>query len=691
MNAPAVTTTPFYLTTPIYYVNGKPHVGHAYTTIACDVLVRHAKVRGRRTRFLTGTDEHGKKIADKAAEEGLSPQAFVDRLIPSFTGAWEALGIQNDDFIRTTEERHAKVVSEIWKRCEKNGDIYLGEYEGWYAKADEAYYTEKEIKDGKAIETGATVERVKEPSYFFRLSKYQKPLLDWYAAHPDFVRPEGKFNEVKAFVANEEGLRDLSLSRTTFRWGLPVPGAPDHVVYVWFDALTNYVSALCEDGKIEDADLFEAFWRHGEAVHMIGKEITRFHCVYWPAFLMSAGLPLPRGVFAHGWMTVNGEKMSKTAGNFLPPEPLADALGKDALRYYLMRDVALGADSDFSHANMLARYHGDLGNGLGNLLNRMVASIVEKSLGGRVPAVDPSRHGDLEKRVIEVAERAAKNASEHLASVAPHRALESIWELVLAANKYIDDTAPWALAKQPPGTAEHVRLEVVAYTVMESLRWLSVMLWPFMPDKCDGIRAQLGLPPLMPTEGLDRWPSAWGGLPAGTRTRPGAPLFPRLDEDQQRAYYERLGVKAPDALAKKPDAAPVKNEKKVSEPKPAAAPAAAKSETPPGVITIEDLDKVEMRLALVKSAERVPKSDKLLELQVDLGELGARTILAGIGEHYAPEALVGRRIAVVANLAPRTFAKFGKTSHGMVLAVSDANGLSVLSPDKEISQGVRLK
>ncbi len=678
-------TTPFYLTTPIYYVNGKPHVGHAYSTIAADVLVRHAKVRGRRTRFLTGTDEHGQKIERTAQKEGLSAQAFVDRLIPSFTGAWEALGIANDDFIRTTEPRHAKVVSELWRRCEANGDIYLGEYEGWYAQADEAYYTEKELVDGKAP-TGASVERVKEPSYFFRLSRYAQPLLDYYEAHPDFVRPEGKFNEVKAFVKSEEGLRDLSLSRTTFRWGLPVPGAPDHVVYVWFDALTNYVSALCDDGQIEGAALYEAFWKHGEALHLIGKEITRFHCVYWPAFLMSAGLPLPRGVFAHGWMTVNGEKMSKSAGNFLPPEPLAEALGKDALRYYLMRDVALGADSDFSHANMLARYHGDLGNGLGNLLNRMVTSIVEKNLDGRVPALDPGRHGDLERRVIETAERAAKHSSEHLAAIAPHRALESIWELVLAANKYIDDTAPWALAK----SGDRARLEVVAYTVLESLRWLSVMLWPFMPEKCDGIRGQLGLPPLMPTEGLDRWPSAWGGLAGGTRCRPGAPLFPRLDEDQTRAYYERLGVPPPNAGVKKPEpkrAEAKKTEKQVSDAKPAEAP---KAEIP-GVITIEQLDKIEMRLALVRTAERVPKSDKLLELSVDLGELGARTILAGIGEHYAPEALIGRRIAVVANLAPRTFAKFGKTSHGMVLAVSDASGLSVLSPDKEISQGARLK
>jgi methionyl-tRNA synthetase len=683
-------TKPFYLTTPIYYVNGKPHIGHAYSSIAADVMVRFARLRGRHTRFLTGTDEHGKKIEKAAKDQGLSPQAFVDRLIPSFKSAWESVGIEYDDFIRTTEPRHESVVKELWKRCLASGDIYLGEYEGWYAVADEAYYTEKEIADGRAIESGATVERVKEPCYFFRLSKYTEPLLAYYEAHPEFVRPAGKLNEVRAFV--KEGLRDVAISRTTIRWGIPVPDAPDHVMFVWFDALTNYVSALCENGKFE-GPLYEEFWKGGEKIHWIGKEIIRFHAVYWPAFLMSAGLPLPTGVFAHGWITVNGEKMSKTAGNFLPPEPLADALGRDTLRYYVMRDLALGTDSDFSHANMLARYHGDLGNGLGNLLNRMVSSIVQKDLGGLVPRFDETKLGDLERGVIATAERSAIAAAQHLTNFQPHRALESIWELVLAANKYIDQTAPWALSK----SGDIAKLEVVAYTVLESLRWLSVMLWPIMPEKCDGIREQIGLPPLMPTEALDRWPSAWGGIPGGTRTKPGAPLFPRLDDDQQRGFYERLGVTPPSGLAKKdapakkePKAPKEPKEKKVSE---GAAPAIAAEKKPsiPGVIGIEDLDKVEMRLALVKTAERVPKSDKLLELTVDVGEEAPRTILAGIGEHYAPEALVGKRIAVVANLAPRTFAKFGKTSHGMVLAVSDANGLSVLSPDKDITPGVRLK
>jgi len=690
---------PYYITKPIYYVNGETHIGHAYTTIAADLLARFHRMRGRPTRFLTGTDEHGQKIERKAKEAGLDPQAFVDRLIPSFHEAWRALGCEPDDFIRTTEKRHQDVVQDLWRRCLARGDIYLGHYEGWYSVVDEAFFTEKDIENGRVKETGNAVEWVKEPSYFFRLSKYAEPLLAYFEAHPEFVQPEGKFNEIKSFVRS--GLEDLSLSRTTFRWGLPVPDAPDHVVYVWFDALTNYVSALGGPGagSKPGAPLYEKFWEpHGEAVHLIGKEITRFHCIYWPCFLMSAGLPLPTSVFAHGWMTVNGAKMSKSAGNFLPPAPIAEAIGTDALRYYLMRDVALGSDSDFSHASLLARYHGDLGNGLGNLLNRMVASIVKISLGGRVPHVTSDRLGELEKNVIATAERAAASSAKHFAEIAPHRALEAIWELVGVTNKYVDQTEPWALAKK----GETARLEVVAYTVLESLRWLSLMLWPVMPGKCDALRAQLGLPPVAPTEGLDRWPSAWGGLVAGTDTKPGAPLFPRLDDDQQRAFYLRLGAPVPATLEKKADAKPPGGSPKTSggATKVKASGEGAKeakkestvssNDAGAGIITIDDLGKVDMRLGLVKSAERVAGSDKLLELSVDIGEPEPRTILAGIAEHYAPEALVGRRIAVVANLAPRTFAKFGKTSHGMVLAVKDASGLSVLSPDKEIGAGVKV-
>jgi methionyl-tRNA synthetase len=668
---------PLYVTTPIYYVNGKPHIGHAYTTIAADVLSRYARLRGRATWFLTGTDEHGQKIERAASEQGLSPQDFVDRLVPSFRSCWEALACEPDDFIRTTSARHRQFVEEMWRRCEARGDIYLGEYEGWYSVADETFYTEKELVDGKAP-TGRPVERVKEPSYFFRLSRYTEPLLRFYEEHPDFVRPEGRYNEVKSFV--REGLRDLSISRTSFRWGIPVPGAPEHVIYVWFDALTNYVSALGGDG----GDLYRRFWEpHGRVIHVIGKEILRFHAVYWPAFLMSAGLPLPTQIWSHGWMTVNGAKMSKTEGNFLPPEPIAEAVSPDALRYYLMRDIAFGQDGDFSHQNLLARYHGELGNGLGNLLHRMVASIVPKHFGGLVPAVDPRAVGERERELVEIAQRAAVAAGQHLDAIAPHKALDAIWELVAATNKYVDQTEPWQLAKR----GDRERLAEVVYAVLESLRWLSVMLWPFMPRKCNAMRDQLGLPPLLPTIGEDRWPNAWGGLVPGTRTRPGAPLFPRFDDDRQRAFYERLGAPLPETLRREPPAVPAPPPTPVSSRKDRKADDTARP--PQDSITLDDFARIDLRLGLVRSAARVPKSEKLLELRVDVGEPEPRTILAGIGQHYTPEQLVGRRLAVVLNLPPRTM--MGRTSYGMVLAVSDDSGLSVLSPDKEIAPGVKVK
>lgn len=670
-----MSSKPFYVTTPIYYVNAKPHVGNAYSTVAADVLARYARVRGREARFLTGTDEHGQKIERVAAEQGLAPKDFCDRMIPAFRACWEALDCEFDDFIRTTAPRHQTFVEEMWRRCVASGDIYLGEYEGWYSVADETFYTEKELVDGKAP-TGRPVERVKEPSYFFRLSKYGERLLEFFEKHPGFVRPEGRYNEVKSFV--REGLRDLSISRTTFRWGIPVPDAPDHVMYVWFDALSNYVSALGGEGS----PLFEKFWEpNARAIHIVGKDIIRFHAVYWPAFLMSAGLPLPTEVWAHGWLTANGEKMSKSANNFYPPEPIADAVGADALRYYLMRDIAFGQDGDFSHQNLLARYHGDLGNGLGNLLNRIVSSIVPKHLDGRVPDVDPRQLGEREAELVQTARRACQKAAQHLDEVAPHRALEAIWELVAAANKYVDQTEPWALAKK----GDLPRLRDVSYAVLESLRWLSIALWPFMPKKCDAIRDQLGLPALMPTPSVDLWPSAWGGLVGAQPVRPGAALFPRFDDDQQRAIYERLGAPVPEHL-KRATSGP--HERKPKAPNKVSQTPEDKEPTS-NVISIEDLVKVDMRLGLVRSAERVPKSDKLLELSVDIGEAEPRTILAGIGKHYSPEDLVGRRLTVVVNLAPRSM--MGRTSHGMVLAVSDDTGLSVLSPDKGITPGVKVK
>jgi methionyl-tRNA synthetase len=662
---------PFYVTTPIYYVNDRPHIGTAYTTIVADALARYARLRGRPTRFLTGLDEHGQKIERRAKERGITPAEYVNGMEGPFKDAWRLLGCSYDDFIRTTEPRHEARVQELWRRCEKNGDIYLGAYEGWYCVADEAFYTEKELVDGKSP-TGRPVERVKEPSYFFRLSKYTQPLLDFYARHPDFVRPEGRYNEVKRFV--EQGLQDLSISRTTFTWGIPVPNDPAHVMYVWFDALANYVSALGAPADAE-TDLFRTFWGTSasdpqapaaDVVHLVGKDILRFHAVYWPAFLLSAGLPPPRQVFAHGWLTVDGEKMSKSAGNFIPPEPIAEALGPDVLRYYLLREIALGQDGDFSHKNLFARYHGDLGNGLGNLLSRILPFLV-KQFDGKIPP--KGTHDPKDALLLALARTCAKSAAEHFEAIAPQRALEVTWELVVATNKYVDEQAPWALAKK----GDVGRLGEVLRVIAAVLDTVSRLLWPVLPQKCDALRAQLGLAALAPSPGEDLWPPlpdserTWPEL-EGTTVAPGSPLFPRFEAKEEAAILARL-VPPPRPTASAAASAPVTSGAPSSEP--------AITGAPP--ISIDDFAKVRLVLGLVLAAERVPKSDKLLKLSVDVGEGTPRQILAGIGKTYAPEALVGKRIVVVANLSPRKM--MGLESHGMVLAASDADGLSVLTVD----------
>lgn len=658
---------PLTVTTPIYYVNGRPHIGHAYSTIASDVIRRYAQLRGRRTFLLTGTDEHGQKIERSAKEEGLSPEAFLERLVPAFREAWQALGCAPDDFIRTTDARHQRFVRALWKRCVDAGDIYLGAYEGWYSVADETFYTDKDLVDGKAP-TGRPVERVKEASYFFRLSRFAEPLLAYYEAHPSFVRPEGRMNEVKAFVRG--GLEDLSISRTGVRWGVPVPDAPDHVIYVWFDALSNYLSALGGPQSELGAELWEP---RGEVLHVVGKEILRFHAVYWPAFLMSAGIPLPTGVFAHGWMTIDGQKMSKTAGNFLPPLPIAEAVGSDVLRYHLMRDLAFGQDGDFSHQSLLTRYHGELASGLGNLVQRIAAGTLEKSLGGELDASRLGPEGAEEREVRDAASTASAACAAAMDELAPHKALEAAFSLVAACNRYVDRREPWKLAK----AGDEAGVARVCHTIIEALRQVSVMLWPIMPEKATQMRARFGLGPLLPTEGLDLWPSVWGALPPRLRTQPGPALFPRWDDDAQRAILSRLGAEIPPELQKQAD-------------KPAAAAKEhAKASAP--ALKIEDLSKVDLRLALVLEAAPVEGSDKLLELKVDAGDPEPRTILAGIGEHYTAEQLIDKRVLIVANLAPREFKKFGKTSHGMILAVKDAakGALSVLGPDKEIPAGTR--
>jgi methionyl-tRNA synthetase len=665
---------PFYVTTPIYYPNDRPHLGTAYSTIAADVLTRYQKLRGRPARFLTGLDEHGAKIARAAEAKGLSPQAFTDQMQQPFRDTWELLNCGYDDFIRTTEPRHKQRVAALWEKIAANGDIYLGEYEDWYCVGCETYYTEKDLLPGNVCPQHLRpVERVKESSYFFRLGNYTQRLLDYYEAHPDFVKPAGRFNEVKSFV--REGLRDLSVSRTSFRWGIPVPKDPEHVMYVWFDALTNYMSSLGGPAEPGTSPLFDRFWPpHGDVIHIVGKDILRFHTVYWPAFLLSAGLPPPSQIWAHGWLTVNGQKMSKTLGNFLPPEPLVEVFGVDALRYYLMRDIAFGQDGDFSHENVLARLNGELANGLGNLLNRVLISIVQKNLGARVPAPVPSTRTADDDELEAIALRCAKQAAEHLDQVAPQRALEAIWELVGAGNRYVDRTEPWALVKR----GETQRLEHVVYQVLETLRMVGVMIAPFMPGKAADLRQQLGLDPLLPGEERDVWPSVFGGLTPGTLTRPGPPLFPRFDKDQAQAALSRLGVQPKAADANKPKAAASgpKRDKRDNVDKTAAEPTAGAPDNDAG-ITYEDFSKVELRVAAVLSAERVPKSDKLLKLSVDAGDPAPRQIIAGIGQHHEPETLIGKRVIIVANLKPRKL--MGLESQGMVLAASDADGLYLTS------------
>ena len=660
---------PFYVTTPIYYVNDKPHIGHAYSTVAADVLSRYGRLRGWPTRFLTGTDEHGQKIEERATELKVAPQAFVDQMSPPFKEAFEQLDCRFDDYIRTTEKRHEDAVQRLWKIMIDKGDIYLGEYEGWYSVADEAFITEKELEELDEV-TRSKVKKVREPSYFFKLSAYTEPLMKFYEEHPTFVQPDGRFNEVKSSVSG--GLKDLSISRTSFDWGVPVPGDDKHVMYVWLDALTNYISALggpADEGK---APLFDRFWgEDARQIHIVGKDILRFHAVFWPAFLLSAGIEPPSQVWAHGWLTINGEKMSKRLGNFIPPGPLVEQFGSDVVRYYLCREVAFGQDGDFAHKNVLARYNGELANGLGNLLNRMVTSIVKKSLDGVVPSPGAAQPEDEE--LIAKAKESAQKARDHLDGIAPHRALDAIWELVGAANTYVDKTAPWALAKN----GETERLGTVAYNVLEALRWLGLMVAPFMPNKADALMAQLGSSPIVAKEGEDQWPSEWGGLKPGTKTAPGEALFPRVDKKAEAAILEALGVKEGAKEGGKEEPKKGKSLKK------------KKDESSDGFLAFDDFMKVELKVGLIREAEAVPKSDKLVKLKVDLGEAQPRQVLAGIREHYDPAALVGKRVVVVANLKPRKI--MGVESQGMVLAAKDdEHGLSVLGIDKDIVPGTRV-
>ncbi|MCB9550619.1 MAG: methionine--tRNA ligase [Myxococcales bacterium] len=650
-----------YITTPIYYVNAAPHIGHAYTSIAADTLRRWHALRGADAFLLTGTDEHGLKIAQAARDAGVAPQAHADKWSKPFREMSDALAVSYDDFIRTTEPRHAEIVRAMWQRMRDAGDIYEGVYEGWYSVGDEAYFTEAELVDGRAP-SGHAVEWVTEPSYFFRLSKYGPKLLEHFDRHPDFVRPESRMNEVRRFV--EQGLQDISVSRTNFDWGVAVPDAPGHVAYVWLDALTNYISAL--GGP--DGERFARYWSadDGFSVHLIGKDILRFHAVYWPAFLMSAGLPLPSRVFAHGWWTIEGQKMSKTLGNVVDPFVMAERYGVDAFRYFLLRETTFGTDGDFSEAALKNRVNGELANDYGNLVNRTLG-MLQRYRGGVVPARGAA-DAEADATLLAAAGKARAGAEEAMADFAFHRALVAIWGLVGAANKYVDVTAPWKLDKGGDGA----RLDEVLYNLCEALRIIGILTLPFLPDKAAALLDRLGVPA---DERTFAATATWGGLPSGRAIGPGEALFPRIDDEKKAASAPPKKQKADKPM-------------KTTPPAPASKKASAPPAEAPGLIDYADFAKLDLRVARVIAAEKHPNADRLLKLTLDAGDPEPRVVCAGIAAAYLPDELIGRPVALLANLAPRALR--GVTSHGMLLAAGEGADVKLMTVPGDLPPGTRI-
>jgi len=659
----------FYITTPIYYVNARPHIGHAYTTIACDTIARRQRMMGYDTFFLTGTDEHGQKIERAAQAAGKTPQQFADDVSAQFRALWNRMGITYDDYIRTTEDRHKKRATELFKRIRDNGYIYKGSYSGQYCVSDEMYV---EVGPGEPCpECGRITETIQEENYFFKLSAFQDKLLKLYADQPDFIRPETRRNEVISFVNG--GLRDLSISRSTFSWGIPVPDDPKHIMYVWLDALTNYITAIGYGSSHPGAqDAFEKYWPVD--LHMIGKEIVRFHCVYWPAFLMAAELPVPRHLFAHGWLLFEENKMSKTRGNIVRTETILDVLGADALRYFLLREIVFGQDGSFSFDALVQRYNADLANGLGNLASRTL-TMIHRYFKGEVPYPShTAAHKQADDAIAETARHTIAEYNTYFEQYQFSKALEAAWGLVAAVDKYIVENEPWALGEKPDEESR-ARLATVLYTSAEALRIVTALAHPVMPDATIKIWSQLGLDDLRKFRLADL---QWGQLKLGTRLGEIGPVFPRAD----KSAIERMQKMEDEQRT------PVATEVK-AEPAASAAPAAKALAAVDGKIAIDDFAKVELRVAQVKVAEKVKGADKLLRLEVDLGT-EVRQILAGIAESYAPESLIGRKVVIVANLAPRKLR--GLESNGMIVAASPEGGKAVLAGFLEdVPVGTRLK
>jgi len=644
----------FYITTPIYYVNGVPHVGSATTTLLCDALARFHRLRGDKTFFLTGTDENAPKVAAAAAKDGMDTLKFADSVSQRFRDCWKYLHISYDDFIRTTEPRHVAVVTEVFQRLQAQGDIYAGKYEGWYSVSDETFFLDSEVENGRAKENGAIVERVTEDNYYFRLSAYSDRLLAHIESYPEFLQPDTRRNEVLAFI--KSGLRDVVISRRNAGWGIPVPGDPAQVIYVWFDAVINYLTAT---GWPDNA-AWDTLWPAD--VHLVGKEIyTRFHATLWPAMLMGLDLPLPHTVLGHGWWLIGGEKGSKSKGNIPTPQEVVEHLversgadievAKDALRYYLLRDISFTSDAEFSLDALVGRFNADLCNKLGNLLNRTLKMLAQY-LEGVVPGGSAERTADGPLAVLS--RETTQDVERAMLALDPGGALASIWKLIEAGNGDIDTTAPWKLHKA--GDTQGV--SDALYAALETTRIVSVYLTPLLPHVAGVIRSQLGLgnAPLTDWNAETRW----GGLPGGTATQEAQPIFPRIDTKKNAV----LKKEPPPKMEENTPPAPPN----LAEPT-AAAPAAP-------TITIEDFAKVQLKIGEIKTADRVEGATKLLRLTVDIGEEAPRQILAGIAESYAPETLPGRKIVVVANLAPRKLRGF--ESQGMLMAATDAEGHAIL-------------
>lgn len=650
----------FYITTPIYYPSGKFHIGTAYTTVASDAMARYKRARGFDVRFLTGMDEHGQKIQEKAQEAGKEPQAYVDEIADAAKKLWEMMDITNDDFIRTTEKRHEEMVEKIFAKFMENGDIYKGHYEGLYCTPCESYYTETQLVDGKCPDCGREVKVVKEESYFFNMKKYTDRLVEYYNANPEFILPESRKNEmVNNFI--KPGLEDLSVSRTTFDWGVKVPGDPKHVIYVWVDALSNYITAL---GYGSDNDeLFNKYWPAD--VHVVGKDIVRFHTIYWPIFLMALDLPLPKKIFAHGFIMMKDGKMSKSKGNVVYPEMLIERYGLDAVRYFLLRELPFGQDGVFSPESFVERVNFDLANDLGNLLNRTV-SMINKYFGGEIPAYAgqvTEFDQTLEDFIKTTVEKVEKNFEDMQFSIV----LADIWALVARTNKYIDETAPWVLAKDE---ANKEKLASVMNHLAESLRQIAIMIEPFMPHTTPQIFAQLGIE----GEASKVWDSLtkFDTLAQGTKVvEKGTPIFPRLEVEVEVEY-----IKDQMSQSVKPTTEEPKKEEKIEE-----------VETTP-LIGIDDFMKVEIKVGQIKECKQHPKADRLLVSQIDLGS-EVRQIVSGIAEHYQPEQLVGRKVLVVTNLKPVKLR--GELSEGMVLAASNDGTLTLPTIIDELPNGSKVK